>query len=879
MTRQLILGFASLLFAFFFVFTFSETAVGNENINIANTGVWIHDPDRILSPEQALEKAKHMPGEAIGKRLKRNDRGYWLVSSVKNESGTDKWAASLYFSRYDLVELKIFDGITPVFQDETGHIKVSTQKGPSLNPGYIMAFDIPVGEERTVLLRLESENFVNVSIDVGPYQPLHAFMEWRRIATTLAFGALLALILYNLFLLIALKDISYLYYCLHAFGYASMLFVLFGYAGSIFGVENHTFTLFPMHMLMCIFGVAFIYKLLNIAQHSIVLARTFKLYVLGVFLFGTAFFLGDYYKVIPLWNLYSFLLPCLVMIAVYKGWRGGERHVVYVFIGWTPMFVIYVLSLGAIVSKITLPPNVAIVNLIGVTFEMLLLSLALADRVRKLHSDKILAEETNHTKSAFLATMSHEVRTPLNGILGTLELLRRTTLSSHQQRYLETIHTSGSALLSLLNNVLDYARAEANKITVTPEAVGLSGVMESIVDLNRSRAESKELNLSLTIDRTIPETISCDGKLLRQILLNLIGNAVKFTEYGSVGVKVSKHDNSQLLFEVRDTGPGIPSQAIPTLFDRFTRVEESSTRLHGGTGLGLAIAKQMVEAMKGEIGVNSQKDKGSCFFFYLPLISVSKETVIAKPITAVGGIEGLRVLIVDDTQINREITEDFLKQEGCSVVTVESGALALEQISCSTFDVVLMDLFMPGMDGAKTTQKLLKLDETVSVIGITAATSSEDRAYCVSAGMQDVLLKPLDFDILRSVLKRVIKENRSKNREPVLLNEAILIRNEDILGSEKLEKMFADYHKRAHALLEEIKAAKDEMNMTALEKAAHSLAGLSSSIGLEALGMGADNLCQNSRQNAGGTDKTVDSLSMIFDKSLLALNERYANYK
>ncbi len=840
-------------------------------VNIANLGMWIHDPSGDLTPEQALAQAELMPADAVSGHVAIDGQGYWLVADLDNYTTTGQWAVNLYVGRYERAILTVFHEGRAVQQFETGLIDVANQPEPSLTPGYTLPFDFPLGAKYSIVLRLESAHMANVAIDAGPRAALEGSMVVRTVVLLLGFGGILALIGYNMFLGAALRDWAYLFYVLHATGYSVYLFTIFGYLGSLFGITHHTWSLFVAAGLIQTFAALFVYRVLDVPRNAPFLRRFFLAYfaLLALNVVGAPFF--GFYSAMAIGRLTALLMPILIFSAAIQAWRSGSSQAPYIVAGWIPLFAVSSIGNLAMSGEMAQPPFIALVSLGTVVFEMLLLSLALADRVRQLRVEKLFAEETNEAKSAFLATMSHEVRTPLNGILGTLELLRRTVLSDRQHRYVDTIHTSGSALLALLNNVLDYATAEAGKLVVREEKYAPLELIEGIVELNMSRAQAKGIDLSFAVDPAAVDPVSGDATLLRQVLLNLVGNAVKFTDSGRVTVRLTICADDTLYFEVEDTGPGIPASALPTLFDRFTQVNDKHSSRHEGTGLGLAIVKEMVEAMGGNIDVETVEGSGSRFFFQVPIGKVASETVASSP--DVSNTGALRVLVVDDAKINRDILSDFLTQEGYNVEIAASGFDALNKFTAGAFDVILMDLFMPETDGAETTRKILAIDPDIVVIGVTAANCIEQRADCVRAGMRDVLAKPLDFELLLSVLKRQERERIARHIGPALLNRDVLLRNENILGKTKTCKIVADFHHHSTSLVDDIRDAIDQGDNDRIETAAHRLAGVAGVVGLEALAALAAEVCEAATQGKDATKKSGKTLLSMHQNSLKALAE------
>src|SRR5471032_402677 len=720
---------------------------------------------------------------------------YWLYAQVRNDSGEQHWVIDPNDTLIDQVAIHVYE------PDEPG-APLTLLSGYQQQHDYLLHYGKNVllepGETYRVLIRFSSPYYARAPLfAVTPQETYRKLVGRENFLMEASFGALLALGLFNFFIFSITREKASFYYALYVLTYGVAWAMTFHVFADLFDwrmLKLHYVPFFLLPVLSTLFYTHF----LRLDEYSPRLARISKInLILPLLLLPSCFFALQYAHAlatiaITIWMVLA--LTCGIVV-----WRRGyqpARFFVLAFISLIlPGFIILPANLGltpAIVS------NAQLLTLLGGTLDGLLLAFALADQIRVLRSNleqrvqertqaltlsneallaaKEHAEVVSRHRIDFLSAMSHDIRTPLAGVIGMLKFaLRDQSIGSRTGEYLRIGLQNSESLLAILNDILDFSKIDAGRLAIETIDFDLIALIDDAIGILQGQADAKSLLLRCDLPLDLPRYVQGDPTRLRQILLNLLGNAIKFTDRGEVRLDASAmlttSGRATISFDISDTGPGIPADTLPRLFQKFEQADHSTTRRYGGTGLGLAICKELVELMDGSIGAESRIGEGSTFSFTLPLtVGIAP---LPDPRAAPRGERHayrLRVLCAEDVRTNQIIVSTLIENMGHDIRIVENGLQALHALSTAAYDLVLMDGRMPMMDGEQAARLIRNggnedyrvLDPSIPIIALTANASDHDRARYLAGGMDGFLSKPVDEHKLYDQIEKTIAQQLSR---------------------------------------------------------------------------------------------------------------------
>jgi signal transduction histidine kinase/CheY-like chemotaxis protein len=783
---------------------------------------------------------------------------YLVAFEIYNNTQLTEWFVYPYGSVVQNIELLTFSSEGFTNSSISGHGLKNQQ-----DLHYGSKIEILPGQYKTLLMIFESDYFfAPIKILVKPYDQAEQLFQIENVVLLISLGICLALGIYNLFMFCSTRQIQYLTYALATLTYSLGWAAVFGVPEYV-GINSSEHWLMPAFITGAIFSSLFNIQFLRLQESAPKTAKTFKVIAL---LSAISLPFAFYSQGVGLY-LASLFTSVVFILGIYAGirrWTSGYSPAKYfvfaLFSVVLPNMVGNLMNFGVLPG---LNVNIYLLGLIGNSLDCLLLAFALAAQVRLLtiHNKELTAtlentvqerttelrqanyqlEQTNsdlidasNAKGRFLATMSHEIRTPLTSIIGYADgILLGDIDKAEQERVTKIIAENGSHLLSVINDILDISKIEANKLDFESIPTPLFSVLAQIESVVGKRARDKGLAFHLEYEYPLPAQINTDPTRLKQILFNLTNNAIKFTEQGYVGLSVSLLNN-RLQIKVKDSGEGISTQHQEKLFQPFTQADSSINRRFGGTGLGLSISRRLANGLGGDISVDSAPRKGSTFTLNIDLVVVqgspwinnvgeiwqSTPTKSVQP-TALPNFVGNKVLLADDHPNNRELISILLKRMNITVTEVENGKQALETIFYQKFDLILLDIHMPQMDGTVALKQIRAAGNYTPVIALTANNMKHEIEHYMRLGFTDHLAKPISRHHFISKLSLYLNKQGEIDGP---------LHQGDML------KLIKDYQLDLRDQVGNLQKALEQGDLTIISEIAHRIRGSAGSFGFDIIG-------------------------------------------
>lgn len=844
-----------LLLTVFAVFTANSFAE-----NVSEQTLLILDPEHRMSPEQVLTRLQAADSSELKATtgFSRHEGHYWLGLNVQLDDPSEIWALRLANAHFEVINYFLYKDGKRVQEVRSGY-RAETEGLHTISVDWVGRLDIDSSEQYQLVAEVASPLVSSLNVNLQTYDEALYISLARTSFLYFMIGISISLAFYNLFLGFNTREFSHILYAAHSFCGLVFIVSAYGLFRTVFGFYDHELWFYkPNTVGLQLFGTWFCYIFLQIPQRLPKLAWMFKglmLYYVGLLL-SLPFISRELFTVVsaaphPVFGL-------LMIISAWGAYRNGLKPALYVFIGWVALIATSTTASLATLNLIPSFENLLMLGLCGHVFEMYMLSLAISQKFRSIQLDNISAKAANRSHTAFISYFSHEVKTPISGMLGLSKLLKQSPLNEQQNQYVEQISRTGKQLLHQLNSVLLF-EAGRDK-AVKHQATSLLDMLDTGVALVKGLCEDKDIDIDFLIDPNVPTVVETDPDLLQQVINNLLNNAAKYTESGEItvhcGGSIVNSDTMHIQFSVTDTGIGIPYADQDSIFHNFTQASNNTAGALVGSGMGLAIVKNISKLLDGELSFNSTPGKGSCFEFSLNVGVHRGGSHIS---------DSLKVLVVDDVALNTEVICSLLEGAGHHTTPCVDPSQALSLAQSQRYDAILVDIHMPTMSGDALMQKIRQAGIKTAVIGISAGLTAKLSQQLQQRGMPLLMEKPFSLSVFYSLLQRHQADSRSdattRRFDPRFIRDLASIKS-----AAELEDFLKRFNQSCVEQLKYIQNSVKHQQAQELATASHRLAGLSASLGLSDISQQARYLQRQAEAEEISWQLINDSLMLLPDK-------------